>query len=64
MGNVETELALFSVEFVRVTSDVIFIVCSLMDNSYEPIRQLLYQPLLNVDLLASFFSTSSHSSDK
>ena len=29
----------FSVESVCVTSDIIFIVCILMDNSYEPISE-------------------------
>ena len=30
---------LFSVEKARVTSDVIVIVCTLLDNSYEPISE-------------------------
>ena len=37
MEKIRAELALFSVVNARVASDVIFIVCTLKDNSYEQI---------------------------
>ena len=37
MENVWAELILFSIEKKRMLSDVIFILCTLIDNSYEPI---------------------------
>ena len=35
---VSAEFALFSIEKACITSDLTFIVCTLIDNSYEPIR--------------------------
>ena len=46
---VQAELALFSVEKTHVTSDVIFIVCTLIDNSCEPISvQEFWQLMLKI----------------
>ena len=45
MEKVRAELAIFFLN-VRVTSDVIFIVCSLLDNSYKPISAREFGQLL------------------
>ena len=46
MEKVRAELILFSVKKARVTSDVIFIVCTLIDKSYEPISAREFEQLL------------------
>ena len=46
MEKVRAELAIFFAEKARVTSDVIFIVCTLIDNSYEPISAREFGQLL------------------
>ena len=47
MEKVRAELAVFSIEkSTCFTSDIIFIVCTLMDNSYEAISALELKQLL------------------
>ena len=46
MEKLRAELAIFFFEKARVTSDVILIVCTLIDNSYEPISAREFGQLL------------------